>query len=87
MCTSINSKLSVTGSAKGAAGWMPVSAAVVSFDHPQHAPLDHALNIDFLNEAAGPGTRVAVELSADSARALVRSIERALAQGEAEQLT
>jgi hypothetical protein len=86
MCTSITSKLAVSGSAKGAAGWMPVSAAVISFDHPHHTPLDHALSIDFLNEAAAPGTRVAVELSADSARALARSIEAALAQGEAEEL-
>ncbi|HEX2324948.1 MAG TPA: DUF6295 family protein, partial [Chloroflexota bacterium] len=46
------------------------------------APLDHALIIDFLNEAAGPGARVAVELSAESARALVRAIEAALVAGE-----
>ena len=86
MCTSIMAKLAVTGSAKGAAGWVPVSAAVVSFDHPTHAPFDHALSIDFLNEAAGPGARVAVELSAESARALARSIEAALAAGESEHL-
>jgi hypothetical protein len=79
-------KLVVAGSAKGVASWMPVSAAVVSFDHPQHAPFDHALSIDFLNEGAGPGSRVAVELSAESARALVRSIEAALAAGESEHL-
>ena len=31
-----------------------------------------------------PGERVALELSADSARALIRNIEAALAKGEAE---
>ena len=86
MCTSIIAKVPVSGSAKGVAAWMPVSAAVVSFDHPQHAPFDHALSIDFLNEAAGPGSRVAVELNAESARALARSIEAALAAGASEHL-
>lgn len=82
MCTWITQRSEVTGSGKGAGGWFPLSHATVYFDHPFHAPLDHALNIDFVNEAAGPGARVAVELSADSARALIRDIEAALAAGE-----
>jgi hypothetical protein len=49
------------------------------FDHPYHSPDEHTLNVDFLNEAEGPSARVAVELTADSARALVRCIEEALA--------
>ena len=54
------------------------------FDHPFHAPLEHALNIDFADRDRGPGARVAVELSAASARELVRCIEAALdAAGEA----
>jgi hypothetical protein len=40
----------------------------VSYDHPYDLPLEHALNIDFVNEAAGPGARVAVELSVEAAR-------------------
>ena len=87
MCTSINARLPITGSAKGAAGWMPVSSVVVGFDHPHHAPFDHALSLDFVNDAMGPGVRVAVELSAESARDLVRQIEAALAAGSAEGLT
>lgn len=83
MCTWITQRSAVTGSGKGAAGWFPLSHATVYFDHPYHAPLDHALNIDFVNEAAGPGARVAVELSAESARALIKDIEAALAAGEA----
>ncbi len=46
-------------------------------------PLEHALNIDFVNEAAGPGARVAVELSVEAARKLVQTIEAVLAQAEA----
>ena len=83
MCTWITQRSSITGSGKGAEGWFPLSHATVYFDHPYHAPLDHALNIDFVNEAKGPGARVAVELSAESARALIRDIEAALAAGEA----
>jgi hypothetical protein len=50
----------------------------VYFDHPYHAPYEHTLNIDFADPRRGPGARVAVELSADSARALMRSIATAL---------
>jgi hypothetical protein len=45
-------------------------------------PLEHALNIDFVNEAQGPGARVAVELSVDAARQLVKTIEAVLAQAD-----
>jgi hypothetical protein len=45
-------------------------------------PLEHALNIDFVNEAAGPGARVAVELSIEAARKLIQTIEAVLAQAE-----
>ena len=56
--------------------------AHVSYDHPFHAPAEHALNIDFVNEAEGPGARVAVEITAESARRLVDTILRALERGE-----
>jgi dienelactone hydrolase len=54
----------------------------VSYDHPYDLPLEHALNIDFVNEALGPGARVAVELSVDAARQLVKTIEAVLAQAD-----
>jgi hypothetical protein len=60
-----------------------VRQASVSYDHPFNAPLEHALNIDFVNEAQGPGARVAVELSAESARALVETILAVLDRAEA----
>ena len=59
-----------------------LDAANVYYDHPYHAPLDHALAIDFVCEADGARERVAVELSAASARELVSKIMVALAIGE-----
>jgi hypothetical protein len=61
---------------------MRVDTANVYFDHPYHSTLDHVLAIDFTNEAEGGRDRVAIELSADSARALVERILAALASGE-----
>ncbi len=81
MCTYITEPVDITGSAKGARGWQPVVRAHVAFDHPQHVPLDHALEIDLIDPT---GARVAIELSAPSARALVDAIGRALERGEAE---
>ena len=78
MCSYLTVPADITGSAKGPDGWFSVTSASVYFDHPFHAPLEHSLNIDFVDPARGPGARVAVELSADSARELVRCIEVAL---------
>ena len=75
MCSYIVEKARLAGSAKGASGWMRIDTANVYFDHPYHAPLDHALGIDFVCEADGARERVAVELSAQSARDLVKSAD------------
>ena len=82
MCTNVIHRATIEGSAKGPSGWFSVDTATVYFDHPYHAPLDHSLNIDLVNEAAGAPTRVAIELSAASARELVRQITAALGDGE-----
>jgi hypothetical protein len=79
MCTYQTETLDVEGSGKGAAGWFPLTRASVYVDHPQHAPAEHTLNIDFLNPGHGASARVAVELTAASARALATAIEAALA--------
>ena len=79
MCTYLTETLDVEGSGKGAAGWFPLTRATVYFDHPQHAPAGHTLNIDSLNPGQGASARVAVELTAASARALASAIEAALA--------
>ena len=83
MCTMIVEKVNLGGSGKGTSGWFKLEQANVSFDHPFHAPLEHALNIDFVNESLGPSARVAVELSEQAARELVRTILAVLDQAEA----
>jgi Family of unknown function (DUF6295) len=79
MCTYTTEQIEITGSGKGTDGWFALSDATVYFDHPVHAMAEHTLNIDFRNPARGPAARVAVELTAESARALVAAIEAALA--------
>ena len=83
MCTWIVEKTDILAHGKGVSDWVRLNRANVYYDHPVSAPLDHALIIDFTNEAAGPGARVAVELSAESARHLVRAIQAALDTGQA----
>ena len=86
MCTYLTEQVQVSGSGKGATGWFPLTGAMVYFDHPQHAPADHTLNIDFRNPDRGPSARVAVELTPASARALAAAIESALASAPPELL-
>lgn len=81
MCSYITEKAPIFGSAKGRNGWMHVDTAVIYYDHPNHVPLDHALNVDFVNSKTHE--RVAVELSAASARELIARIQAALDNGEA----
>ena len=83
MCTMIVEKVEMVGSGKGRTGWFTLSEANVSYDHPFNAPFEHALNIDFVNEAQGPGARVAVEISAEAARSLAETILDVLDKAEA----
>ncbi|HWO41657.1 MAG TPA: DUF6295 family protein [Candidatus Eisenbacteria bacterium] len=82
MCTMIVHQAKIAGRGKGTDGWFEVKQANVSYDHPYEMPLEHALNIDFVDESRGPGARVAVELSVESARNLIKTIEAVLAQAE-----
>ncbi len=82
MCTMIVEKVKIDGSGKGLNGWFKLEQANVSYDHPFDAPFEHALNIDFVNETQGVGARVAVELSEQAARELVRTILEVLNQAE-----
>ena len=83
MCTMIVEQVKITGSGRGREGWFTLRQANVSYDHPFSAPLEHALNIDFVNEELGLGARVAVELSAEAARSLAQTIVAVLEQAEA----
>jgi hypothetical protein len=80
MCTYTTETALMTGSAKGpGSAWFHVTDATVYYDHPVHAMADHTLNIDLADPSKGPGARVALELTATSARELVAAIEAALA--------
>jgi hypothetical protein len=87
MCTYSTEHAAVSGSGKGRHGWFGLSEATVYFDHPVHALAEHTLNIDLTSAAAAPGERIALELTATSARELVAAIERALARVPAGLLT
>lgn len=78
MCTYTTERIELRGSAKGPQGWFTATTASVYYDHPVHAPAGHTLNIDVLAPAEGPSARVALELTAESARALAAAIEAAL---------
>jgi hypothetical protein len=82
MCTMIAQQVKIDGCGKGTSGWFTLREANVSYDHPFNAPFEHALNIDFVNEAQGPGARVAVELSVEAARTLVETIQAVLDRAE-----
>jgi hypothetical protein len=91
MCTYVTTSTEVAGSGYAGDDWFAVDRAVVYFDHPQDAPLDHALCIDVWANKAGQdgeaGTeRVAVELDAASARRLAEAILATLDHDEVKPL-
>lgn len=83
MCTMIARTTAVDGSGKGTGGWFAISQATVGFDHATHAPVEHALLLDFANPSLGLGARVAVELSLESGRALLAQLQDVIAAAEA----
>jgi hypothetical protein len=83
MCTYLTEKVEIDGSGKGADGWFGVSHATVYVDHPTHAQYEHTVNVDFINPGRGPSARVALELTEESALALVDAIHKALAAAPA----
>jgi hypothetical protein len=78
MCTYVTSTVDIAGSGYRGADWFRVDRAVVYFDHPQDAPVDHALCIDLW----GGSDRVGVELDAASARRLAETILATLEHDE-----
>jgi len=70
VCTYVTNTAEVRGSAYRGEEWFGVDRAVVYFDHPQDAPVDHALCIDVW----GAHERVAIELAAVSARRRAETI-------------
>jgi hypothetical protein len=86
MCTYETHTTDVSGTGYARGEWIDVRTAVVSFDHPQQAQLEHALCIDLRSDNGDPSSRVAVELDAASARRLAETIFAALDSGEARAL-
>jgi uncharacterized protein DUF6295 len=86
MCTYATVKTELQASAKGPGGsWFRVTHGTVYFDHPVHnMAAEHTVNIDFANPAGGASARVAVELTAASARELMAAIQAALDSAPAE---
>ena len=82
MCTNIVLRSPLEGSGKAPFGWFPLSEVSVSYDHPFNLAQEHAVNLDFTNEASGAAARVAVELTIDSARALVSTLLAAIDRAE-----
>ena len=84
MCTSIVEIVDAEGKGKDGNAWFKLSQAVVCYDHPHHALLEEAITIDFMNGSDGPGTRAAVELTLESAKALQGALARAIKQADEE---
>ena len=86
MCTGIVENRRISGSGKGLRGWFPLDKASVSYDHPDHAQAEQAIIIDLLSDRAGPESRIAVELTPQSARELVLAVLASLSRGESNEL-
>ena len=84
MCTSIVEIVDAEGQGKDGNAWFKLTQAVVCYDHPHHALLEEAITIDFMNLGDGPGTRAAVELTLESAKALQGALTRAIERAELE---
>lgn len=85
MCTSIVEIVDADGAARSKDGWFRPSHSVVAYDHPQHAQLEEAVTIDFVNHAKGVEARAAVELTLASAKALHAALAKVIAQAEIEE--
>jgi hypothetical protein len=86
MCTGIVENRRISGSGKGPHGWFPLDKASVSYDHPDHAQAEQAIIIDLFGDMAGPESRIAVELTPQSARELVLAVLASLSRGESNEL-
>jgi hypothetical protein len=78
MCTTISVSTSISGSARGPAGWFPLTQANIAYDHATHGQFDHALLLDFVNPDLGLSARVAVELDIASGKALIAQLQAAI---------
>ena len=81
MCTYLSQTTPLNGSGqRGGDDWFALDRAVIAFDHPQDALVEHALCLDL---RSADGERLAVELDAVSARRLAETILAVLDSDEA----
>jgi hypothetical protein len=78
MCTGLVQRAKVSGAGKSPDGWFELDEVSVTYDCSYHTAMPQGVNIDFLNEAKGPGARVAVEIDPRSAMELVHAIMESL---------
>jgi hypothetical protein len=78
VCTYATERLAVSGSGKTAGEWSSLTSASVYVDHPYTTPLEHTLNIDLFAESVLPARQIALELSLESAEALIAAMSRAV---------
>lgn len=84
MCTSILELVACNGSGKSPEGWVSLTHAAISYDHPHHAMLNDAVTIDFVNKGLKAGTRVGIELDLESAKLFHKALERVIRDVEDE---
>lgn len=81
MCTYLSQTTPLIGSGlRKGDDWFALDRAVIAFDHPQDALVEHALCLDV---RGAEGDRLSVELDADSARRLAEAILAVLDSDEA----
>jgi molybdate-binding protein len=85
MCTSIVEIAGAQGAGRSMDGWFSLTHLVVAYDHPQHALLEEAVTIDFVNHDKGAGARAAVELTLESAKALHAALTKVIEAAEIEE--
>lgn len=83
MCTYLTTTTELAGSGLADDDWFRLHEGVVYYDHPQDAPVEHAVCIDFRGQGLD---RVAVELDAASARRLAEAILTTLGSPEVREL-
>src|ERR1700689_5406977 len=85
MCTSISEIDRAEGMAKRGDEWVPLSQAVVAYDHARHAPLGDVITLDFINTHLDPGARAGLGLTLETAKALRAALDRAITAAEFEE--
>lgn len=81
MCTMISKTIPVKGSAKESEGWFDINTINISYDHPFEADLGYAINLDIPNQSSERFSRIILELSPQSASALIEGLQQVLASG------